>query len=114
MAFPKPSILALFRHKLEQLAHQIMLLLQALLSLQCAGLPAWQVNFWQLFRAQAVPNAVKLAQTFWGLEPIQKCFQLGLVYPVFLGVYVPNEGLAGPQGPHQRVFASHKIEVTLR
>lgn len=31
--------------------------------------------------------------------------------PIVLRVDVPDQGLTGPQGAHQRVFATHAIEV---
>ena len=42
---------------------------------------------------------------------VKKSIQLGLVRVVGLLVNLPDKGLAGPKGAHQRVFAANKIQV---
>ena len=45
------------------------------------------------------------------MQQIEKGLQLGLVRVVRLCVDLPDKGLAGPKGAHQRVFAPNKIQV---
>ncbi|MNT71494.1 hypothetical protein D3C72_2099860 [compost metagenome] len=54
---------------------------------------------------------MKRAQGGGRVQPVQKCQQLGMVGVVVLRVDVPDQRLAGPQRPHQRVFAPHGVEV---
>ena len=54
---------------------------------------------------------MKPTQAFRGFQPVQKGFEFGVVCVVVLRINLPDKGFSGPNGPHQRVFSAHKVEV---
>ena len=57
-------------------------------------------------------GTVKAAQAPAGAcQPVEEGVQLGVVGVVVLRVDLPDEGRAGPERAHQRIFAAHEVEV---
>ena len=101
-----------FGHETQELGGEINLFDLTRPELRRCFLPKWKVDGRHRGVAESIPNAVKFTPGVIGWQKRQKSFELGVVRAVVLGVYLPDKGLMGPNGPHQRVLTPHKIKVT--